>query len=311
MLSLPLVSQAQFEAYSEPIPGSDQSIEMTPIEGGTFYMGSTKEEDESPRHEVKVGSFWMGTYEITWQQYTLFVKEKLSDLKANAAADGPVNVDAVSLPTPPYIDMSFGMGRQGYPAINMTQYAAVQFAKWLTAQTGHFYRLPTEAEWEYACRAGSETAYSFGDDASKLGQYAWYKKNSEEAYHKIGTKKPNAWGLYDMHGNVAEWTMDQYVADAYQKYANETADNPWVYPEELYPRVVRGGSWSATADMLRCANRRGSQAAWKVLDPQIPKSLWWLTNAAFVGFRLVRPLDPPPPEEIEKYWLEPIKDYGG
>lgn len=304
----------EFAPYEEEIPESDQSIEMVPVEGGTFLMGSPdsesgREDDEGPQHEVKVDDFWMGKYEITWQQYDLFVEEKLENV--NIASEGEVDVeaDAVSLPTPPYIDMSFGMGRQGYPAINMTQYAAVMYAKWLTAETGHFYRLPTEAEWEYACRAGNNSSYTFGDDPGELDEYAWYEENSDGGYQKIGSKEPNALGLHDIHGNVAEWTMDKYDPNYYEQFEGETADNPWLKPDELYPRSLRGGSWQDAPEKLRCAERRGSVAKWKQHDPQLPKSLWWLTNAPFVGFRLVRPESPPPPEEIEEYWLEAIEDY--
>lgn len=307
----------EFTEYSQMIPGSDVSIEMIPVPGGTFTMGSpadeiNRNEDEGPQHDVKVDSFWMGKYEISWKQYDLFVKERLSNLTGQlpvAGGDVELTADAVSLPTPPYVDMSFGMGKDGFPAINMTQYAAIQYAKWLTAKTGNFYRLPTEAEWEYACRAGTETAYHFGEAAEDLADYGWFYGNSEQKYQKIGTKKPNAFGLYDMHGNVAEWTMDQYDADFYGELEGQTAVNPWLKPEELYPRSVRGGSWKDDPDRLRCAARRGSIARWKQRDPQLPKSLWWLTDAEFVGFRLVRPQNPPSEEEIEQYWLDPMKDF--
>ena len=309
--------QVKFTNYTQPVPGSDVSIEMVPVPGGTYMMGSPEEEkgrkeDEGPLHRVKVDSFWMGKYEITWEQYDLFVKEeveKLANQLPGKGAEVNLSADAVSLPTPPYIDMSFGMGRDGFPAINMTQYAAVHYAKWLTAKTGHFYRLPTEAEWEYACRAGSETAYHFGDDPAKLEEYAWYYDNSNRKYHQIGSKKPNPFGLYDMHGNVAEWTMDQYNEDFYAKFEGNTSHNPWLRPEELYPRTVRGGSWKDDPDRLRCAARRGSRSRWKQRDPQLPKSLWWLTDAPFVGFRLVRPVNPPSKEEMERYWLEAMEDF--
>jgi formylglycine-generating enzyme required for sulfatase activity len=306
-----------FSPYSEEIPGSDVSIEMVPVPGGTFTMGSPaneegRNEDEGPQHQVKVDSFWMGKYEITWEQYDLFVREEVDDLTATLpAAEGDVELtaDAVSLPTPPYVDMSFGMGKDGFPAINMTQYAAVQYAKWLTAKTGRFYRLPTETEWEYACRAGSGTAYHFGNNPDELTDYGWFYDNSEYQYQKIGTKIPNSFGLYDMHGNVSEWTMDQYDEDYYDEFDGTVADNPWLRPVELYPRTVRGGSWKDDPDRLRCAARRGSIPRWKQRDPQLPKSIWWLTNAEFVGFRLVRPEKPPSREEMETYWLEAMEDF--
>ncbi|MFH5886129.1 formylglycine-generating enzyme family protein [Halalkalibaculum sp. DA3122] len=310
----PPVSE-DFEPYTEPIPGSDQAIQMTPVPGGTFVMGSPpeetgREEDEGPSKKVSVDSFWMGIHEITWDQYDLFVKEEIEDLKGQLPASGDValQADAVSLPTPPYVDMSFGMGRERYPAINMTHYAAVMYTKWLTAKTGHFYRLPTEAEWEYACRAGSNTAYSFGEDVTALDEYGWYEGNSDGQYHHVGEKKPNELGLYDMHGNVAEWTMDQYHEDYFDRI-EEGAENPLFLPDQLYPRSLRGGGWSQEAAELRCASRQYSVKRWKRRDPQLPKSRWWLTDAPFVGFRVVRPADPPPPEEMEQYWIDAIEDY--
>ena len=114
-------------------------------------------------------------------------------------------------------------GKQNYPALAMTQYSAIQFCKWLYARTGVFYRLPTEAEWEYACRAGSTTEFSFGDEETKLGEYAWYKLNSNKKTQPVGLKKPNAWGLYDMYGNVAEWTYDQYNANFHATSVNSVS----------------------------------------------------------------------------------------
>ncbi|MFH5886429.1 formylglycine-generating enzyme family protein [Halalkalibaculum sp. DA3122] len=305
-------SLSDFEPYTQPIPGSGESIPMTPVPGGTFQMGSPGgETDEGPPQQVKVDSFWMATYEITWDQYDLFVKEEIEKLKTHlpASADVELQADAVSLPTPPYVDMSFGMGREGYPAINMTHYAAVMFTKWLTAKTGRFYRLPTEAEWEYACRAGSSTAYSFGSDTTALDKYAWYKANSEGKYHQVGRKKSNAYGLHDMHGNVAEWTMDQYYEDYFNKIAGGLAENPLFLPDQLYPRSLRGGGWPDEASELRCANRMHSIKRWKRRDPQLPKSRWWLTDAPFVGFRVVRPATQPPKEQMEQYWIDAIEDY--
>jgi len=197
--------------------------------------------------------------------------------------------------------MSFGMGTDGFPAISMTQHAANTYCKWLTAVTGHYYRLPTEAEWEYACRAGSDTAYSFGADASVIDEYAWHDGNSNFKYHKVGTKKPNAWGLHDMHGNVSEWTADQYLADIYGTFKG-IVSNPFQYGKDLYPRVARGGSWMDKPEKLRSAHRIASSSDWKFQDPQLPKSIWYHTDAQFLGFRVLRPLIIPSSEEMHKYW---------
>ncbi|MBX2921665.1 MAG: SUMF1/EgtB/PvdO family nonheme iron enzyme [Chitinophagaceae bacterium] len=303
-----------FSSYSEIIPGSSESIKMVPVPGGTFVMGSANDEpdrnaNEGPRQLVKVDSFWMGAYEITWDQFQQFMNANLKN-KSLKVKGKEIELDAVTSPTPEYIDMSFGMGREGgYPVVNITNYAAIMFAKWLYLKTGHFYRLPTEAEWEYACRAGTTTAYYFGDDSSKLRNYAWFKDNTKDGYSKVGQKKPNALGLYDMLGNVAEWTMDQFERDYFAQLKGNPANNPWFKPTKLYPRSVRGGSWMDKAGNLRCAARMGSSSKWKQLDPQIPKSLWWLTSAPFVGFRLVRPKNTPSINEIKKYWTDKMEDY--
>jgi len=300
-----------FESYEEAISGSAESIKMVPVQGGTFLMGNNSaHEDESPAHKVSVDDFWMGAYEITWDQYQLFAERRIDGIK-NPDLDDEVDIDidAIAAATTPYVDMSHGMGRKGFPVVNITEYAALTFCKWLSAKTGKFYRLPTEAEWEYACRAGSMDNYSFGNDSTQLGDYAWYTANSENKYQKIGLKKPNAFGLYDMHGNVAEWTMDQYNEHTYISRKGKKVINPWVKPTELYPRSVRGGSWRDRAMELRSSARAGSSAAWKRIDPQIPKSRWWFTNAPDVGFRIVRPKHTPSAEEIEKYWLNAIDDY--
>ena len=133
--------------------------------------------------------------------------------------------------------MTFGFGHDGYPAICMTQLAAKMYCKWLCAKTGRYYRLPTEAEWEYACRAGTTTAYSFGDDPDDLEDYGWYFDNSDDKYQKVGTKKPNPWGLYDMHGNVYEWCLDWYGP-----YPTGKANDP-TGPPEGKEKVARGGSF--------------------------------------------------------------------
>lgn len=307
---------ADFEAYTETIPGSQVSFEMLPIEGGEYMMGSPESEsnhleDEGPQVKVKIEPFWMASQETTWDMFEIFVfqeqEKRLAMEEGGLESANIPSVDAVSRPTPPYLDMSFGMGKYGYPAICMTQYSAQMFCKWLSAKTGIFYRLPTEAEWEYACRAGTTTAYSFGDDESKLDEYAWHYGNTNGGYEKVGTKKPNPWGLYDMHGNVSEWTLDQYDAEFYASLEDGVAV-PYNPPTELYPRTVRGGSWNDDPEVLRSAARVASNPRWKVQDPQIPKSNWWHTDARFNGFRIIRPANPPSEAQIEAFWPEPIED---
>jgi formylglycine-generating enzyme required for sulfatase activity len=298
-------------AYEQVIPGSNISIEMVPVTGGKFIIGSSETEpdrdtDEGPQKEVEVDGFWMGKFEITWDQYELFmyveniVKDSIlieDELLRNSEAD------AITRPSPPYEDPSFGMGKYGYPAGSMTQFAALMFCKWLTLKTGHLYRLPTEAEWEYACRAGSDTAYPFGDDVSGLDDYGWHYGNSQYTYHKVGEKKPNPWGLYDMIGNVAEWTLDHYFADIYEQWEGDDLNNPWSRPQALDPRTVRGGSYDDDPDKLRCASRIPSNPEkWKQRDPQIPKSFWWNTDSPFVGFRIVRSFKESTREEIDTFW---------
>ncbi|RIK76794.1 MAG: hypothetical protein DCC68_18680 [Planctomycetota bacterium] len=303
-------SEAAMKDYSAKVPRTGATYHMVAIKGGEFLMGSPagekqRKDDEGPQVKIKVDPFWMGKYEVTWDEYEPFMITKVDRFKNGALQnfDPTVHtvVDAVSQPTKPYTEMSFGMGQKGYPAISMTQHAANKYCQWLSAQTGHFYRLPTEAEWEYACRAGTTTAYSFGDDPAKLDEYAWYYDNANEKYQKVGLKKPNPWGLYDMHGNVMEWTADQYVADRYTKFAKQT-ENPFITPETLYPRSVRGGGWDDDPENLRSAARRGSEAAWKMQDPQLPKSIWYHTDARWLGFRIVRPLKVPSVEEMNHYW---------
>ena len=296
------------ENYVEQISDNEYLLPMQFIPGGNFTMGSPKFEvghfgDEGPQHQVRVDGFWMGQFEITWDLYNLFVSREIDSKQVPKTSDSEVQIeaDAVSGATTPYVEMSFGMGTDNFPAICMTQLAAVKFCEWLSAMTGHFYRLPTEAEWEYACRAGTETAFSFGEDSSQLTDYAWYEENSQDKYQKVGTKKPNHWGLYDMHGNVAEWTLDQYVPSVYGK-RTAGVTNPLVVGEKVYPKAVRGGSWMDAPKRLRSAARRPSSKQWKKREPQIPKSKWWHTDAPFVGFRVVRPLKTPSIEEQKKYW---------
>lgn len=301
--------EAAMKPYTEHISGTPVSFDLVPIKGGKFQMGSPDGEtgrkpDEGPVHEVEIAPFWMGKCEVTWNEYEIFMFSL--DIQRRKVENGTATeldkaADVVTRPTKPYTDMTFGMGKEGYPAICMTQLAAKKYCEWLSAKTGHYYRLPTEAEWEYACRAGTKTAYSFGDDPAELDDYAWYYDNSNEAYHPVGKKKPNPWGLHDMHGNVAEWCVDQYVPDIYAKAAGMLSVNPLAIATKVEPRSVRGGSWDDDPVNLRSAARRGSTKEWKQQDPQIPQSIWYYTDALFLGWRVVRPLVEPSAEEKVKF----------
>lgn len=311
-------SEADMKPYREIIEHAGVTFEMLPIPGGRFRMGSPEDEegrreDEGPQHEVGISPFWMAKTEITWDVYDVWAADldifRRQELKLEAT---PRDVFAdkfqVSQPTKPYTDMTFGMGTRGYPAICMTQHAARTFCKWLSAKTGRYYRLPTEAEWEYACRAGTTTAYSFGDDPDELEDYGWFFDNAEDGYEKAGKKKPNAWGLHDMHGNVAEWVLDQYDEEGYQSVLAQASD-PLAVPKTLYPRIVRGGGWDQFAEDCRSAAREASNEEWKKQDPQVPKSIWYHTDALHVGFRVVRPLVDPSDEEKRDKWdkAEPVQ----
>lgn len=285
---------------------------MALIPSGKFTLGGlvtgpdgtgTAQEER----EVQLDSFWMGVHEVTWDAYNLFAKKEY-DSDASNWKEGAYKADAISRPSPPYTDMSFGMGKAGgYPMVSMTQQAALRYCQWLYHKTGAFYRLPTEAEWEYACRAGSNTTFFFGENPSLLDEYAWYDQNSGEKINIVGQKKPNAWGLYDMLGNVAEWTLDQYVAN-YFDGEPETLVNPWKKPVRRHSRTVKGGGYDDLPEMMQKNARLKSEARWQIRDPQIPKSIWWNTDSPFVGFRLVRPLKPMTAAEVEAFFNEAIID---
>jgi formylglycine-generating enzyme required for sulfatase activity len=283
----------EMQPYNVTIPRTTIAYKMVPVPAGHFQMGSTEKPDEQPPHQVTLDAFWMQSHEVTWDEYRLFMFAK----QANEISQKDETVDAVSRPTRPYVEMSFGMGINGFPAISMTQHAANKYAEWLSAKTGEFYRLPTEAEWEYACRAGTTTPYYFGGDASQLKDYAWFAADSGGKYQPVATKKPNAWGLYDMLGNAMEWTLDGYAP-----YTAAPQTDPWVKATQPYPNSVRGGSWNDPAGQLTCASRVASDASWKQQDPQLPKSIWYETDAQWLGFRLVRPAKLPSAEEMLKYW---------
>ena len=291
-----LFAQNTAQPYEQEVVGTDVKIKMVPIPAGTFVMGSSekekgREKDEGPVKTVKISAFWMSVCEITFDQYDFF---------RDAQRDTIKKPDGITRPSPAYIDFTLGMGKQGgFPANSMTQYAALMYCRWLYEKTGVFYRLPTEAEWEYAARAGSVTSYPMGKDAKNLKDFAWFEANSGNKYHKVGELKSNAWGLCDMLGNVAEWCLDEYKED----YFGLISDNdPSVLPSARQPRTVKGGSFRDKDLELRPANRIKSDPIWNRRDPQIPKSKWWNADAPFIGFRIVKPEKQPSKEEVEMFF---------
>lgn len=295
---------------TDSIPGTGITFLMSQISAGTFFMGSPEGEagrdsDEGPQREVRVDGFWMGVQEVSFEEYVVFRERRLDQSQTNSIGQA-FDADAVTRPSPPYEDPSHGMGTEGYPASSMTQYAALHYCKWLHEKTGVFYRLPTEAEWEYACRAGSKTAWFFGDDPEDMDHVAWYYENSGGVFHPGGTKAPNPWGLYDMYGNVAEWTLDQYQADFLASMSEP--GNPWTEPTTKHPRTVRGGFYNDDPEDMRSAERVRSSMKWKERDPQIPKSYWWNTDSPFIGFRIIRPEHQPTAEEITAFWQVVLPD---
>jgi formylglycine-generating enzyme required for sulfatase activity len=309
--------KAELAKYTGKIPKTGIPYTMVPIKGGEFMLGSPPTEalrgdDEGPQVKVKISPFWMGEKEVTWDEYQPFMITAVDRQKDGAPKtfkETDKIDDLVSQPTTPYTEMSFGMGTDGFPAISMTHHAANKYCQWLSAQTGHFYRLPTEAEWEYAARAGSTTAYFWGDDESKLADYAWTFDNAPNyQYAKVGQKKPSPWGLYDIYGNVVEWCLDQYDENGYKALSGVAMKDgildgsKWLPTTKAYPHVVRGGSFDDDPDMARSAFRRGSDPEWKNQDPQLPKSIWYHTDTKWLGFRIVRPQVIPSAEEMFKAW---------
>ena len=322
------VKEGYMVPYTLTIPGTDISLEMIPIPGGEFLMGSPADEegrsdDEGPQIKVIAEPMWVGKKEITWAQYKPYMYLYGIFKEFESRGERPVTeenrVDSITAPTELYDPtFTFEYGEEDdQPAVTMTQYSAQQYTKWLSRVTGQQYRLPTEAEWEHAARGGTTSAYSFGANAEALDEYAWSFDNSGLEAPLVGGKKPNPFGLYDMHGNVAELTVNEYTEDGYAQYVDKQpvkASEMVVWPEWAYPVVARGGSWEMEADRLRSAARLASDdEIWKEDDPNFPKSPWWFTNdpARGVGFRLFRSYQPLDADKITNFCentAEDVKD---
>jgi formylglycine-generating enzyme required for sulfatase activity len=295
--SLTVAQDGSVKKFTETVTaktGEKISFDMVLIPAGKFRMGSPaneagRKDDEGPQHEVRVDNFYLCTTEATIELFMAFYQETVSAkkdfLETQEQKKADSEVDAITGPTPVYGDMTMGYEIK-HPAMGMTWHNAMTFCRWLSKKTGKEYRLPTEAEWEYACRAGTTKAFGVGNDPEKLKDVAWYEATADSETSPIAKKKPNAWGLYDMLGNVREWVSDFYSPNAYkQAVANSPAVNP-KGPKKGEVHVARGGDYSCPPEELRCASRAFEEKWWRSGDPQIPKSRWWLPEMDIIGFRV-------------------------
>jgi len=300
-----------FANYQEQIPGTAISFKMVAVDGGSFKMGSTNKEafhkpEESPVRNVTVSPFFMAEVEVTWEQYWAFYSNTMSEGRTPPevvyANNSNPDVDAVSGPTPPFGFPDQGWGGGDRPAITMTHYAAETFCQWLSKKTGKNYRLPTEAEWEYAARGGTETPYFFDGNPKDfsdqgfwrkffdaktegIGSYVIYTKNSKNRTQEPSFVEANPFGLKNMLGSVMEYCVDKYDPEAYSKTSVNVTDPIHTTGEEW---VVRGGNYASDAADVRSAARDHTKhEAWLRTDPQQPKSIWWYSDIRGIGFRVV------------------------
>jgi len=290
--------------YTETVAAKDgtkYTIDMALVPGGEFTMGSPSGEadradNEGPQRKVRLDPFYLCTTETTIELFMVyyhetgtakkeFVEVQEAQKNEEPAKDG---VNAITGPTPVYGDMTMGYSKK-HPAIGMTWHNATTFCRWLSQKTGKKYRLPTEAEWEYASRAGSSSVFGVCDSVDGLKDFAWYAETANVEPHAVATKKPNAWGLYDIQGNVREWVQDFYSPTAYADAVKENL-NP-TGPKDGKVHMARGGFYDSPAKELRCAARAFEEDWWRMNDPQIPKSKWWLPQIDSVGFRVACTVD--------------------
>jgi len=302
----------EFESYTEYLPGTGVSFNMVAIPGGNFMMGSPQEEsfrkeDEGPLVEVSLKPFFIAKTEVSWDEYLAFFSAMRTDGRAGDAYLNSLNatdIDAITGPTPPWGAPDQGWGTGSYPAITMTYHAARIYCLWLSKVTGKKYRLPTEAEWEYAARGGTTGPYFFEGNPADFEKNKYKNKLAESDTSGIVTYvnynltsmgrtvpsellRENPFGLVNMLGNVAEFCQDWYDPGTYSSYPAGIIDNP-TGPSTGTEHVVRGGSFRSETGDVRCASRgRTWHDAWLKTDPQIPKSIWWYSDCVHVGFRVV------------------------
>ena len=305
---------AGMKAYVEQVPGTDAKFKMVPIPGGKFMMGSpaTEKGHQAGRRPAARGRRralldgrargHLGRIRVVVagpRQAAAEVQQDRDHRSRQAGrrrgrAHQPLSGDVVRHGQGRHAgDLHDAVRRQGLLPLALGQDRPLL----PPADRGRMgIRLPRRQDRPPTVSATIP---------AKLGEYAWFTDNSDDKYHRVATKKPNPWGLYDMHGNVSEWVIDQYVADFYGKTAGKVGRQPaWPPTPRNIGRVVRGGSWDDDAEKCRSATRRASEKDWKKQDPQIPQSIWYLTDATFVGFRVIRPLRVPTAEEAKKYEVD-------
>ena len=303
-----LTEVSAFQTFEEKIPGTDVSFKMIAIPGGQFKMGSPADEpyrrpDEGPVREVQVDSFWMAEIEVSWDEYLAFFTATSSQGRKEAV-ETDEETDGITGATPPWGAPDQGWGKGSRPAITMSHHAAETYCRWLSQVTGRKYRLPTEAEWEYAARGETETPYFFEGspkdfeadgffkkifkpDTEILDNYVIYQGNSPNKTQEPNSVEANPFGLKNMLGNVAEFCSDYYDPGVYGKYPKGVILNPRG-PRSGNEHVVRGGSFRNSPKDLRVARRDFTRTVeWLVTDPQIPKSIWWYSDVKSVGFRVI------------------------
>jgi formylglycine-generating enzyme required for sulfatase activity len=298
----------KLESFTEMIPKTGVSFRMIAIPEGSFKMGSPEDEpyrkeDEGPVRQVTISKLFMAEVEVSWNEFLAFYSQTARQGKTAVKTDlsSVTTVDAIIGATPPYgqPDQNWGKGKR--PVISASYHAALTYCKWLSIVTGKNYRLPTEAEWEYAARAGKETPYFFEGnpkdfvkskflsrkkDTTMINRYVAYKENSQAKTQEPGFVLPNPFGLKNMLGNVAEFCSDWYAADAYKSGQGQVTDPKG--PSSGTEHVIRGGSYKSQADQVRSAAREATQSQfWLRTDPQSPKSIWWYSDCFYVGFRVV------------------------
>lgn len=251
MAAAPLGAQAPLARYTDSLPGLLVSFEMIPVPAGRVSVPGVRGPETR-----EVPAFWISRTEVTWDLYDLYA------FRLDLPREQRAGVDAATRPSQPYGAPDRGFGHADYPALAMTHHAARLFAEWLSAKTGHRYRLASDAEWTRAAEAGLGTA---PPSRERLAALAWTAGNADASTHPVGSKAADALGLHDMLGNVAEWVTG-------------LDGTP----------LLRGGSWQDADGTVTTALRARQTPQWNLTDPQIPKSLWWLSDGPFAGFRIVR-----------------------